>query len=378
MRGDLEFKRHDDRGRLRAKLQSSHLRLRDFGFDPIPTGEDDASEAPTGGSKLWNEPLPVRGLGDLDVDLALRADRVTGHGGLDLHDVSFDGSLAEGLMRVGDLQMAWDGGRAHAIAQIDGRESPPTGLLEVRIERAQVDQVIAQLTQEDLGDGVADLWINVTSQGATLAAMLAHINGSLVFHGREGTVAGKYSRALQLDTVSKAFERNPDSDMERVNCLIADIEAKNGRAQFLSLLLDTPEQQVLVSGNIDFTRKNLDVVLTPALKQTIPGSVTVPVHIHGSFDNPIVVPAPLATAGAAAHAIVERTLKPIRHFLPVVAEAVDSVEHATERALDSASGSSGSPLWMPGVDVTCQNFLAQERVARALGNEPGDLGALQD
>jgi len=378
VRGDLKFWRDDDRGHLSAQLKSSHLRLQDFGFDPKPTGKDDASEASSEESTFWNQPLALLGPGNLDVDLALRADRVTGHGGLDVYDVRLDGSLAETLVRVADLQMAWDGGRVQAIAQIDGRVSPPVGLLQARIERAQVDQVIAQITQEYLGDGVADLWINVTSQGATLAAMLANINGSLVFYGREGTVAGKYSRALQLDTVPKAFKHDPDSDMEKVNCLIADLEAKNGRVQFESLLLDTPEQQVLVSGAFDLAGRNLDVVLTPALKKTIPGSVTAPVHIHGSFDNPIVLPAPLATASAAARAIVKRTLGPIRHFLPGVGQAVDTAILAGEHTLGLESGSSGSPLWIPGVDVTCQNFLSQARVARGLGSEPGVLGTVED
>ena len=100
-------------------------------------------------------------------------------------------------------------------------------------------------------------------------------------------------------------------------------------------------------------------------------------------DDPVAVARLFVQAGAKWIHMVDldgaRTGTPSNSAaVRAVAEAVDGVEHATERALDSASGSSGSPLRMPGVDVTCQKFLAQERVARALGNELGDLGALQD
>ena len=94
--------------------------------------------------------------------------------------------------------------------------------------------------------------------------------------------------------------------------------------------------------------------------------------------DPIVVPAPLATASAAAQAIVQRSLEPIGRFLPGVGDAIDDARRTAERTLGSASGSSGSSLWMPGVDVTCQNFLAQERIARALSSEPGDLDVVAD
>jgi hypothetical protein len=378
VRGDLKFRRHDGGGHLSAQLQSSQIWLQDFGFNPKPTGEDDASESPDEDASVWNEPLPLHELGGLDVDLSLRADRVAGRGGLDVRDLTFDGSLAKGLVRVDDLQMAWDGGRAHAIAQIDGRVSPPSSLLQARIERAQVDQVIALITQEDLGDGVFDLWIDVGSQGASLAAMLADINGRLVFYGRDGTVPGRYSRALQLDTVPDEFDQNPESDMEKVNCMIVYLEAENAKTQFKSVLLDTPDQQVLVTGEIDFASQKLNVVLSPALKETIPGSVTAPVHIYGTFEHPIVVPAPLATVVAATEAIVDRTLNPIRHFIPGAGDAIDAVRHATARTIGDATGSSGSSLWLPGVDVTCENFLAQERVARGLGSEPSVFGTIQD
>jgi hypothetical protein len=377
VRGDLKFRRHDEGGHLSAQLQSSQIWLQDFGFELKPTGENDASESPSEDASLWNEPFPLRGLGGLYVDLSLRADRVAGSGGLDVRDLRFDGSLAEGLVRVGDLRIAWDGGHAHAIAQIDGRVSPPTGLLQARLERGQLDQVIAHITQEHIV-GVADLWINVTSQGATLAAMLADINGRLVFYGRDGTVPAKYSRALQLDPVPDRFDQNPEDDMEQVNCLIVHLEAENAKTRFENMLFDTPEQQVLVTGDIDFASQKLDLVLSPALKATIPGSVTVPVHIRGSFEHPIVAPAPIATAAAAAEAILDRTLKPIRHFIPGAGDAIDVARRATAHTIGDATGSSGSSLWVPGVDVTCENFLAQEKIARALVSEPSDLEALDD
>jgi hypothetical protein len=156
------------------------------------------------------------------------------------------------------------------------------------------------------------------------------------------------------------------------------LEAEDAKTQFESVLLDTPEKQVLVTGEIDFASQKLNVVLSPALKETLPGSVTAPVHIYGTFEHPIVVPAPLATVAAATEAILDRTLKPIRHFLPGAGDAIDAARRATAHTIGDATGSSGISLWVPGVDVTCENFLAQEHIAKALVSEPSGLGALDD
>ncbi|MBW2389163.1 MAG: hypothetical protein JRG89_12090, partial [Deltaproteobacteria bacterium] len=147
---------------------------------------------------------------------------------------------------------------------------------------------------------------------------LGRMDGKLVFYGREGTVAGKYSRALQLEILPRELKDPELGDFERINCIIANLEASQGKVELESVLFDTPEQQVLASGRIDFAERTLNVLLTPAFKQTIPGRVTAAVRIHGSIDDPRVTPEPLSTAGLAAQAIVERALEPVRRWLPRV------------------------------------------------------------
>ncbi|MBW2229613.1 MAG: AsmA family protein [Deltaproteobacteria bacterium] len=364
--GDLEWVRGHERPQLVATLDSERIHLRDFGFEP----ERDAEAARSGAVDFWNQPLPIQGSGEFDLRVALRADRISGREGFDLQDLSLHGSLGPQRVRLADLSMTWDGGRVYVTAEVDGRESPPVGSLRAWVDAAEVKQVLAQLTREDLGRGLVDVRIDLRSRGETLAAMLGRMDGKLVFYGREGTVAGKYSRALQLEILPRELKDPELGDFERINCIIAHLEASQGKVELESVLFDTPEQQVLASGRIDFAERTLNVLLTPAFKQTIPGRVTAAVRIHGSIDDPRVTPEPLSTAGLAAQAIVERALEPVRRWLPRVGEAIDEARRDTNWVLDATGVPVTGQIWVPGVDITCEKFLAQESVASALAARP--------
>jgi hypothetical protein len=202
--------------------------------------------------------------------------------------------------------------------------------------------------------------------------MLGHVDGQLVFYGWKGAVPTRYSRALQLDVVPLPGDRGSG---EVVNCVVADFEAASGLVRVESFLLDTPGQQVLVTGSVDLGGRTLDIRLTPILKQNIPGRrVTAAVRIRGPLDDPRITPEPLTTAGLVTQAVIEPALAAMRQWLPGVGGAIDEARRSAGRAIGATGVPGPGDVWLPGVDVSCEKFLAQERVARALADRPAPPG----
>lgn len=369
--GDLRITPGPERPFVTADLASERLQLRDLGLSPA-ADESDASSLAGPGWLDW--PIPFEDIRAFDGRLAFRIDHLVGREGFDVADIRLRPQFDDGVLQVDNLALAFEGGRADVSLRVDANAQPARVVLDARGDGFRIERVVAQLVEERVATGVGQLVVDLRARGSTPRALGRSMTGDVFFYGRAGGLSMRYSHALQIDLGSEASRRAARGELERVTCLVVDVAAYEGRLSLETLLLDTEDKQVLGSGQVDLVRSEVDLLLTPVFKQTIPGSVATAVRIHGPLTDADVTPAPLLTASATAQGLIDRALLPLRRVLPGVASAVDDLRRSADRALEGTGVTlPAAGLWRPGIDVTCDKLLRTRRIETLRsGRTPGE------
>ena len=363
IRGDLRIATGRKRQRVTADLHSERIELRDIGIAPDPS-PDTATEDPKPAVPWYDVKIPFEDLIDSDGSLSLQADKLVGRAGFEVSDVRLQAKLDRGVLSIDDLRLAYQGGQALVSLRADASKTPPEVALRLGGGDFRVERVVAQfLDGPPVAYGTGELNGKLRARGRTPSELAASVTGNLLFIGRAGGLSMRYSRALQLDIGPTAARRAARGDFERIECLVIDAVASEGIVSLETLFLDTEDKQVLGSGRIDLRNEKIDVLLTPVLKQAIPGSVAAAVRVSGPLGKPDVSAAPLATASATAQGLVDRALLPLHRVLPGVGGVVDDLRRGADRALsESGVNLPTAGLWRPGIDVSCEKLLNSEKI----------------
>jgi uncharacterized protein involved in outer membrane biogenesis len=342
-------------------LSSERLRLRDLGIKPDDRAEEDAPSR-----WLSSDPLPFDALTRFDAHLRLKFGQLVGRGEFRVGKVGLNIRLQDGVVEGDGLHMRWQGGEVRASVRLDSSQRPARHFVKLVVRGAVLEQLLAQRTLEKVATGDLEISADLYSSGDSGRSILEGVGGDLFFHVSHGMVATKYSKAMRIDVL---HEINPNYDapqIDTLNCLIADFAVDAGRFDIRSLLLDTPNTQILASGHIDLSEWVLKVVLTPVFKGKSLGSIAAAVNVHGSIDDPKIMVEPFATASAATRGAVKRAMSPVDRYLPGVAKTIENVRRSTSRAAEEWTGA--DRLWEPGKDMSCELILESERIkaARAL------------
>lgn len=361
--GEFRVEQGPERPRVTAVLASDRVRLRDVGLEPASPDDPARTEAHPDYASWLDRPVPFEDLLSLDGELELRVASLVGRGGVDVADIALRVHLDDGILAVDDLTLVYQGGHMEVGIDLDVSVQPPEMNLRLAGDGLRIEQVIAQFVEERLADGSGQVVADLDSRGITARELAANLDGDMFFYGRDGGLAMRYSHALQLDLGSGAARRAAAGELEPFECLIVDASARNGVVTLETVLFDTKEKQVLGSGDVDLAKDQMDVLLTPIFKRTIPGSVATAVRLQGPIREPDITPAPFVTAGATAQGIVDRALFPLNRILPGVGIAVDEVRRSADRAIEGTGVTlPDSGLWRPGIDMSCEKVLRTERI----------------
>jgi hypothetical protein len=368
LEGDVSItNRPSSRPHVVAHIRSASLKVSDLGIAPRMMGQsrgrDDSSEP--------SKELPFDELLTFDGDLSLSVGRLWGEAGFAVEDLSLTLQLEDGVLASDDLDMRWQGGSIHVNTRIDAGAEPPEGSLELHVKGMNIEEILAQFFEEGVATGVLELHVDLSARGRTPSELVAGLAGEAMIYARDGELLRRYSEALQLDIGRELDPGSHRGQFEVVNCIVVDSTIDKGRADLQTLLLDTDEKQVLGSGYVDLSRWTLELILTPALKDPIPGSVAVAVRVSGSLDDPVASIQPFATATAATQGLIERALIPVRKLAPVIGRAYDSASRRAGAAASKAGIDVPETLWRAGIDLTCESVLntAQIRAVRAWPEE---------
>lgn len=300
--GDMEYTRGEKRPFIGLRLASTHLASKDFGLEPVLSGPD---KGPKDGRAFSGEPWAIPRFDMLDADVLWTAQDFA-HGPYPLKNASIELHLRDGKLNLTNVTGNLVDGRFSAAGTLDSMQSPPPAMLRMR-----ADDVAAVPLLETMGlAGVlqaknANLEVELSGAAASLRALMASANGTVLFETGSGRLQNDFVRLLFAD-VFGLISIGGNSDSAQVNCLVTRFTVQDGIAQSRGIVLDTPGATVLGSGNIDLRAERLNLHLDTQSKQVNLANLAVPMNVGGSLSKPSVTPDALGaienTAGFATRA----------------------------------------------------------------------------
>jgi len=288
--GRMKLNMSAKRPRLTGRLTANVLDIDQLTGEGIPTSGGKRSSPPQGSQiaqeepLFTNDPLPIKALYGADLDVALTAKTVKVRS-LNLSAVRARIKLEAGRFELSGLQMALDEGRLDGGMVLNGRGKVPSVSAHVKVRGLDLGTVLAAVGQRGVLTLKVNGDLNVTASGPSVQAMMGGLNGQVSFSGHNGRI-----KDASLQNVSTGLGSilpwAGKVDAGLIRCVVGRWPVKHGIATAETVLMDTPNIAVRVTGNVDLGGERLHLTVIPKAKTASLASFAVPVRIKGSFRAP--------------------------------------------------------------------------------------------
>ena len=277
--------------RVSGTLASTGIDL--AGLRPKATG----SRRPTGagnGAKPQNatpdrvfpdDPLPLDGLGAVDLDLTLSVERLAGYP-VPVGAVQARIRLENGVLSVRPLSATVAGSRVDGELRLDTRRAAPSLRFAARAPELDLGRLLTEAGVTDLFEGKAKASVDLAGSGGSVAALMAGLDGDIRLVGGSGRLkteafdAAVGGASAVLGTLFSGRKR-----WTVVNCAVASIGVENGRAASRAVLIDTEYSTVAAKGTANLATEALDLTVEPRAKSATL-NIAVPIRVRGAFADP--------------------------------------------------------------------------------------------
>jgi AsmA protein len=117
---------------------------------------------------------------------------------LAINDLTFNMVLNEGHLMVERLEATMGGGTLDAQIDLNVQGKDAALQAELQINQLDLDRMLTKLGLEDVAEGEVDIRVDVNSQGNSVAAIMAGLNGKTSFIIGQGQIYNKYIHVLGL------------------------------------------------------------------------------------------------------------------------------------------------------------------------------------
>ena len=232
-----------------------------------------------------DDPLPLESLKAVDLDLTLSVERLTGYP-VPVGAVQARISLENGALSVRPLKATVAGSRMDGELHLDTRRAAPSLRLAARASELDLGRLLEEAGVTDLFEGKARASADLAGSGGSIAALMAGLDGDIRLVGGSGRLkteafdAAVGGVSAVLGTLFSGRKR-----WTVVNCAVASIGVRNGRAASRAVLIDTEYSTVAAKGTANLATETLDLTVEPRAKSATL-NIAVPVRIRGAFANP--------------------------------------------------------------------------------------------
>ncbi|HLO62298.1 MAG TPA: AsmA family protein, partial [Azonexus sp.] len=261
-------------------------------------------------------------------------------------------TLDGGRLTLTGIDASTAGGKLAGTLAIDARPARPEWRADLAWENVRLDQWLAAAksgaddrrrqtseTQPPWFTGSLHGRTELVGHGQSTAELLASLDGRATFFVRNGTLSHLALEALGLDVAQGLGLLVKGDDRQPVQCAIIDLDAKNGLLTPRVALMATPVTVVLIDGNIDFAREQLNLRVTAKPQNLSPLTLRTPFHLTGSFADPKLRPDATPLAAKAVAAMGLALLNPLAAILPFI----DPGERDTTSCSQSLAGRAPLP-----------------------------------
>jgi uncharacterized protein involved in outer membrane biogenesis len=256
------------------------------------------------------DPLPLDALRKADADVKLRAAQVI------LPNRVFSNLEAAVLLKDGDLMVkpfraALGQGSVDGYLSLQAQGKAAAMAMTLKISKADIGYFTKDVKVADSLKGQLDMDVDLKTRGASVAGLMAELNGNTVLVMGKGRLENKYADLLSGDLGSGLFRLlNPyrkETQYTSINCCVVGFNIKDGVARATSLVLNTDHMVVVGEGDVNLKTEKLNLSLKPAPKEGVGTStigklnmslseLTRPFKLGGTLAHPSLAIDPAQTA----------------------------------------------------------------------------------
>ncbi|MBW2266394.1 MAG: AsmA family protein [Deltaproteobacteria bacterium] len=313
---------------LEAKrpLLTVTLRSQVLNLSPILLGEPDKktdspakiAQSASRGNKVFPEtPLPLEGLNRINADIEIEAEQLL-MPMFCLKDFAGRILLKNGHLTIRPLEFMMANGTFDGHFELEPTDKAPTIMTTFQIDGLDLGDMFEELGVKNILDGIFDIEVDLRGQGASVAQLMAGLNGKTTVIMKDGNMDERLLDLLGADLTSgllkllNPFKKKPE--YTKINCFVVGLDIQEGLAQSTALLLDTNQVTVIGRGKANLKTEELDLSLKPSPKKGLGikglaklslslGQLTKPLKLTGTFAKPSLTIDPTETILALGKAV---------------------------------------------------------------------------
>ncbi len=324
------------------------------------------------GDKLFSsDPLPLDALSLADADFRFKADKFVAPK-LAAQNVNVVLQLKDGVLNLKPFGLGFAGGTFGGEIGLNGK----TKALNVKLDGKNIalsDYLRAEKITDIVSQGAkTDLSVDLTSQGASVAALMAGLNGKALIKVGEGELRDQYLDFLGADMVGALGRIGQATAKTKLECVVTAFDIKAGMATPKPIFVETGRINIVSEGSINLGTEQLDLKIVPSPRDAAIASLAIPVKVGGTFASPSAYPDPIAAAKGVAGALASSALLgPAAILSPLLSGGSSESDRGQAACAKALAVAEGRPV--PGAKAGSQNQPAPsnspvENLGRGLGN----------
>jgi uncharacterized protein involved in outer membrane biogenesis len=340
--GDIVFDTGGERPLLRGDVVSKVLDLSDLqGFigarrgpqpqdTPAEKQKKKASAKAQKGRILPDKEFGVEGLQAMDADVKFRGESIRNKE-LPVEHLVSHLKVDNGLLTLDPVNFAVAGGNIISNITINTRPEVPKGEIKIAVKRLQLPKLFPKLEITKNSAGVIGGAINIKSHGKSVGALLGSADGDFGLIMSGGQISKLLLEVIGLDggqIIKLLFAGDKNVP---VRCGVIDFGIKKGIMSSKAFVIDTTDTKIVAEGQISLAEEKIDMKLSPQAKDVSILSLRTPIHIEGTFKDPIILPDKILAIRAGAAVILGVLATPLAALIPTIETGL--AEDANCRAL---------------------------------------------
>jgi uncharacterized protein involved in outer membrane biogenesis len=311
LRGEFRYEALQPVGRLSGTLAGTRLWLPDLGpaFGAGAQRGAAARPRPSGDRVLPQREFDLPALGRMQADVVVRLDAADLGTPLlaPLTPLHATVVLRDKVLSIRDLLARSAGGDVQGSVSLDARTDSPRWQGDLRWSGVRLERLVqarnrnvqprpaagrrpapatASAADTAFISGSLSGQARLQGHGRSSAAMLASLDGSMRLWVRDGRISHLVVEMLGIDLAeSLGLLVRGDATLP-LRCAVAQVNARDGRLQVDTGVLDTPDTTVQVSGALSLAQERLALRLRARPRDFSPLALRVPLHLEGSFAQP--------------------------------------------------------------------------------------------
>jgi hypothetical protein len=213
----------------------------------------------------------------VDADVELKAAEVL-LAGVRPTEVELKLGLKDGRLAIKPLNAKLAGGELKAALDLRPGGQGAAAALDLAARGVAVEELLAQAGAGRILEGPLELLVDVQGRGASVAEILATLDGKLAALVQDGRINNRYLELLGGNLLAVlgnlAEPGSLSKDYTPMNCLILGFKSQDGLAETTALLLNTTNMVVLGEGRVNLRNEALELAFQPSPKKSLTQAAT--------------------------------------------------------------------------------------------------------